>query len=421
MKKINLTYNEKGYISNTYDDGEFYIAQQENDSVSISATFPGMLKGSVKAYVEFPGGGDIIECENLTVNNHTAAATLSSDHLRYHYLLVGFEVDTGTKQIRFEPVTLEVDRFVNPSGSVSPSPYTVTVKIGSVTELEPGEAPTVNNVGTEKNIVLDFGIPKGEKGDKGDKGDSGEPFKYEDFTPEQLNDLRGPQGIQGPKGDRGEQGVKGDKGDKGDRGERGADGKDGINGADGKDGYTPQKGVDYFTAQDIKSLGIDDKVDKVDGKGLSSNDFTTALKNKLDGIEPNATSSPEVITIKFEKDGKGEGWESWQNKTFFNQYRHGLYYITGWYIYSGGGDVTESVILLCTSNEDGGEHIHRLLITNNGDVYKNYQYPEGFEYEDNNVWTKISISQSNLDKAIGDVETSLENIIAKYGLGGDGV
>ena len=29
------------------------------------------------------------------------------------------------------------------------------------------------------------------------KGDPGEPFRYEDFTPEQLESLRGPQGISG--------------------------------------------------------------------------------------------------------------------------------------------------------------------------------------------------------------------------------
>lgn len=86
---------------------------------------------------------------------------------------------------------------------------------------------------------------KGERGPKGDKGDA---FKYEDFTPEQLESLRGPKGddgfikfeeltpeekeqLRGPKGDaftyedftpeqlnalkgpQGEPGVKGDKGD----------------------------------------------------------------------------------------------------------------------------------------------------------------------------------------------------------------
>lgn len=39
--------------------------------------------------------------------------------------------------------------------------------------------------------------------------------------------------------------------------------KNGQNGVDGKDGHTPVKGVDYFTDEDIASLGIDTKADKV--------------------------------------------------------------------------------------------------------------------------------------------------------------
>ena len=42
--------------------------------------------------------------------------------------------------------------------------------------------------------------PRGEQGPKGDKGD---PFRYEDFTPEQL------QALKGPKGDKGEDGRDG--------------------------------------------------------------------------------------------------------------------------------------------------------------------------------------------------------------------
>lgn len=46
-------------------------------------------------------------------------------------------------------------------------------------------------------------------------------------------------------------------------------------------------------AADAKATGdaLNDKVDKVSGKGLSSNDFTTALKDKLDGIETGATKT----------------------------------------------------------------------------------------------------------------------------------
>ena len=38
----------------------------------------------------------------------------------------------------------------------------------------------------------------------------------------------------------------------------------------------------------LTQAALDEKVDKVEGKGLSTNDFTTALKNKLDGIESGA-------------------------------------------------------------------------------------------------------------------------------------
>ena len=41
---------------------------------------------------------------------------------------------------------------------------------------------------------------------------------------------------------------------KGETGDTGADGKDGVNGKDGEDGYTPVKGKDYFTEEDIAEI-----------------------------------------------------------------------------------------------------------------------------------------------------------------------
>ena len=46
--------------------------------------------------------------------------------------------------------------------------------------------------------------------------------------------------------------------------------------------------IEYFmNATDINAI-VDDKVDKVSGKGLSTNDFTTTEKNKLSGIQAGA-------------------------------------------------------------------------------------------------------------------------------------
>lgn len=89
---------------------------------------------------------------------------------------------------------------------------------------------------------------KGEKGDKGDKGDKGEQGE------------RGIQGIQGNRGEKGDTGEKGDKGDKGDPGET----------------YD-----DTEVKADITALQ-NNKVDKIPGKGLSTNDFTDTYKNNVD-------------------------------------------------------------------------------------------------------------------------------------------
>lgn len=78
--------------------------------------------------------------------------------------------------------------------------------------------------------------PAGETGPAGPKGDKGDPFVYEDFTAEQLAALKGPKGDQGEKGDAGPEGPQGRKGDT------------------GPAGYTPQRGVDYWTEEDVESI-----------------------------------------------------------------------------------------------------------------------------------------------------------------------
>lgn len=50
------------------------------------------------------------------------------------------------------------------------------------------------------------------------------------------------------------------------------------------------------TAMEALNKAILTKVDKVDGKGLSANDFTTALKTKLEGITDGATKVEKSTT-----------------------------------------------------------------------------------------------------------------------------
>lgn len=99
--------------------------------------------------------------------------------------------------------------------------------------------------------------PRGEKGEKGDAGDPGPAGK--DGAPGQPGE-QGPQGVQGPKGDTGPAGPQGEKGDtgpqgaEGPRGPQGNPGPQGPRGEPGPAGYTPQRGVDYWTEEDVESI-----------------------------------------------------------------------------------------------------------------------------------------------------------------------
>ena len=89
--------------------------------------------------------------------------------------------------------------------------------------------------------TIEFNLNGGVRGLKGDTGSQGP---------------QGPQGLQGPAGP---QGIKGDKGDTGDA------------------GYTPQKGIDYFTQEDIASLNIPSKTSDL------ANDSNYTTKTYVDG------------------------------------------------------------------------------------------------------------------------------------------
>lgn len=93
--------------------------------------------------------------------------------------------------------------------------------------------------------------PQGPKGEKGDKGDA---FTYADFTAEQLAALKGEKGDTGATGPQGPQGEQGPQGDAGIQGPAGETGPQGEQGPAGADGHTPQRGVDYWTAEDQKAI-----------------------------------------------------------------------------------------------------------------------------------------------------------------------
>lgn len=157
--------------------------------------------------------------------------------------------------------------------------------------LAPGSAATVEkHVDPETGVVtLEFGIPAGEQGVQGEKGEQGVPgAKGDKGEP-------GPKGDTGEAGPKGDAGAKGDKGDKGDQGIQGPKGDTGATGPQGPQGEKGDKGDKGDTPDSMPWANVTDKpdfdtlfngkVDKINGKGLSTNDYTTAEKSKLQEIE----------------------------------------------------------------------------------------------------------------------------------------
>ena len=87
--------------------------------------------------------------------------TIPDEFMAEGTLRVGFEIKDGEKYIRFEPFKIEIRDFVRLSGDAGRFDYTVTVSVGEVTTLAAGESATVENVGTNKDAVFSFAIPRG--------------------------------------------------------------------------------------------------------------------------------------------------------------------------------------------------------------------------------------------------------------------
>ena len=226
--------------------------------------------------------------------------------------------------------------------------YQENIENDGVITIEALEIAMDMAIGT-KGDKGDKGDPgeKGEKGDKGDKGDKGEdgadgytPIKGVDYFDGEKGEKgdpgepgpvgpQGPQGIQGeigpqgPQGERGETGATGPQGPQGEQGPKGdkmtyadlteTDKADLYEGGaslirpllDGKQDTIPdldairqgaekgstalQRETDPVYLVDKPNLALkselDGKVDKEEGKGLSSNDYTNAEKAKLAGLE----------------------------------------------------------------------------------------------------------------------------------------
>lgn len=155
--------------------------------------------------------------------------------------------------IKFPELTVSVFGILGDSRATTPQATIRVIKSGYGEGDEPSD-PTPTEYQQLVNLATETKqIAQSVRTDADNGAFKGDPFTYSNFTAEQLAALKGEKGDTGAQGP---QGVKGDKGDKGDTGEQGIQGVQGLKGDKGDNGYTPQKGVDYFTEEDIAGLNI---------------------------------------------------------------------------------------------------------------------------------------------------------------------
>lgn len=187
--------------------------------------------------------------------------------------------------------------------------YNVTIEVGN---------------GIEASFAVDMAAVKGEQGIQGVKGDTGKGFTilgtyatvealaaavtdaeqgdYYNVGTEvpyhiymwddaegwqdqgQLQGPTGAQGEQGPAGPAGPQGAPGEKGEPGEKGDTGATGPAGPNTITAETTTTLTGLLKGDGTSVAAAVAGTDYVAPVAGKGLSSNDYTTAEKTKLEGL-----------------------------------------------------------------------------------------------------------------------------------------
>ena len=158
----------------------------------------------------------------------------------------------------------------------------------------------------------------------------------------------------------------------------------------GKDGYTPIKGVDYWTDADKAEIRnyVDEKIGEIDISGDGAKPFETIIS--IDDGVPNSQSTYNEILQAFR-----------DNFVF--------------HIAIVNNDGGASVMLTSAVYEDGTNIVFTAI--SDFTSYEVACHPD-------NTWTLSKndiVPKTYVDNQIGDIETALESIITKYGLGGDGV
>lgn len=160
MKEINVVY-ENGLIKSTSDNGGLY--DQEDKALKVNATISVEEGKKVRAYIKASNNNSNVTDE-ITAVDGIYSVVIDGDYMVKGTLYVGFEIyDEKGYAERFQPLKIYIDAFVSLNKNSGGNVYVVTVDVGEIKTLEPDEIATVENVGTKKDMILNFGIPRGQR------------------------------------------------------------------------------------------------------------------------------------------------------------------------------------------------------------------------------------------------------------------
>jgi|GEM_PF-2682518 len=174
--------------------------------------------------------------------------------------------------LTYSDSTTSTSYSVGMMGAKGDTGTSATVAVGTTTTLSAGSNATVTNSGTAQNVVLNFGIPKGADGSGSGGGSGDSPVTS----------------VNGQIGDVNLTAL-----------DVGALSSSGVAISAEKlqtacsIGNVSFDGTSSITLSQIGAASSNDlanKVDKVAGKGLSSEDYTSSEKTKLTGIETGANN-----------------------------------------------------------------------------------------------------------------------------------
>lgn len=252
---------------------------------------------------------------------------------------------------------------------------TATIEINQVITGEAGTNAKIENVGTDVNLKLDITIPQGDKGEQGEIGADGyTPIKGTDyFTEAEIQQIKSDiladvssfdlevvttlptENIKEktiylvPNSKQSEKNIY--------------DECIYVNNNWEYIGATETDLSNYYNRTEvdtkIDSLNelLSSKADKVDGKGLSSNDFTDTYKSKLDGIATGATKN--IVENSLSSTSTANALSAAQGKALNDKYN-------GTSLYDNSSGTTGTITLSQSAANFSYIEIHFMRTTSSG-------------------------------------------------------